>query len=182
VSPIAKGTVGALLVAALLAGCGGGGLSRAGPGDLSHGGVSIFVPDQWYGRILFADAQGVVSIFQVANFRLADQEGFAPPKELPAGHEDPIKAMSGDDVLVEVETDGPADAPTRPLPIEIGRDSLVTTDSLRLPVPGDHAVGRKTACVDDRCLVITVDFASHPVSDRVLQAANAVLASLRVSP
>ena len=163
----------------LLAGCGGGGLSRAGPGDLSHRGVSIFVPDHWYGRILFADAQGVVVIFQVANFKLADQQGFEPPKELPAGQEDPIKVMSGGDALVGVEA-GARCTSAGSLTVRIARHSFPSASNPDAPVPAGHAVAEATGCFDHRSLFITVDFASGPVPKRLLRDANVVLASLRV--
>jgi len=179
VTRIGKGTVGALLGAALLAGCGGGGLSRAGPGDLSHGGVSIFVPDRWYGRILFGDPEGVVAIFQVANFKLGDQQGFEPPKELPAGQEDPIKAMSGNDVLVMVDAGGRFTA-VASLPVQITEHSFVSPTNPGAPVPAGHAVAEATGCFNHRSLFITVDFATRPAPNDLLDSANAVLASLRV--
>jgi hypothetical protein len=171
VTRIGKGTVGALLGAALLAGCGGGGLSRAGPGDLSHGGVSIFVPDRWYGRILFGDPEGVVAIFQVANFE--------PPKELPAGQEDPIKAMSGGDVLVGVQAGGRCTS-AGSLPVRITARSFVPSNGTVVPVPGGHAVAFESACINDHHLSITVDFAIRPARKNVLRSANAVLATLKV--
>jgi hypothetical protein len=136
------------------------------------------VPGHWYGRILFADAHGVVAIFQVANFKLADQQGFEPPKELPAGQEDPIKAMSGDDVLVGVEAGGRCTS-SGTLPVQMTRRSFLPPNDAQ--VPAGHGLAEATGCFDHRSLFVTVDFATRPARPRVLRAANAVLASLKVA-
>jgi hypothetical protein len=165
---------------AIVAGCGGDG-SKAEPrarAELTHQGVSIGVPEEWDGRILFTDTAGEGAvIFQLANFALPANEGLAPPQELPPGEEDPIKAMAGDDLLLMVVTDqGPA--PDRSLPVQI------TEGSFRPPgsplIPGGHAVAEEAGCFDGTCLRVTADFATPP-SQAQLRVANDVLASLAIA-
>jgi hypothetical protein len=174
--------IGLVLCGALLAGCGADPLSRVGPGDLTYGGISISVPDGWYGRILTApQGEGAaIGILEVANFDMGPQSGSEPPKELPPGQEDPIKAMAGDDLLITIQTPA-ASSSARSLPVRFARSSLVTVDSISLPVPNGHAVVHEAGCFTGRCLDVTVDLASHPVSDRLLDTANQVLSSLKVN-
>src|SRR5919106_4895367 len=90
----------------LAAGCGGQGEppeSLPSRPALTHQGISIAVPEGWDGRALFTDAAGEGTvIFQVANFALPPNEGLEPPQELPPGEVDPIKAMTGEDLLLTV--------------------------------------------------------------------------------
>jgi hypothetical protein len=89
---------------------------------LARNGVSIAVPTGWHGRMLFRDAAGSWGvIFQVANFRLPPNEGLEPPRELPPGQEDPIKAMNDGDVLITVASD---EATGEPAPETITLDRL----------------------------------------------------------
>jgi hypothetical protein len=85
--------------------------------------------------------------------------------------------MAGDDVLIVVETTA-ATAPVRSLPVQITKNSFVSADAPF--VPGGHAIAREAGCFKGTCLLITVDFATRPPSDRVLDRANAVLRSLKV--
>jgi hypothetical protein len=173
---------------ALVAGCGGGSTAESGgqtePGgqtELSHRGISIGVPEDWDGRVLFTDPAGEGAvIFQVANFVLPANEGFAPPQELPPGEEDPIKAMAGGDLLVMVLTDQPR-APSRSLPVRIDRASILPPGSPQVPL--GHVIAEEAGCFEGRCLRVTADFATAP-SPTQLRAANDVLASLaiRTSP
>jgi hypothetical protein len=167
-----------LVCGGLQLGCGGPSLYRADPGGLSHGGVSLAVPSGWSGRILFTDREGTGAVFEVANFKLASQIGLEPPKEVPAGHEDRIKGMAGDDLLIVIETS--RGDTSQHLPIRITKTSLNTVDSVAVPVPAGHAVGREAGCLNRKCVSITVDFARPPPA-YLLRSANDVLASLKVS-
>jgi hypothetical protein len=164
----------------LVGGCGGEGETPAPPASgtkLSHHGISIAVPAGYDGRVLFTDAAGEGTvIFQVANFALPPNEGFEPPEELPPGEVDPIKAMSGDDLLVMISTDQ-APAPTRSLPPRISERSFLTRGSPR--IPHGHAIAEEAGCFPGRCVRVVVDFASPPSREQV-DAANDVLASVTI--
>ena len=96
---------------------------------LERNGVSIIVPAGWDGRILFRDAAGSSGvIFQVANFELPPDDVFEPPRELPPGEEDPIKAMGAGDVLVTAVSD---DAGGGQAPATIALDDLREARSRR---------------------------------------------------
>lgn len=167
-----------LCAAGLVAGCGGGSEAEPrGETELRHQGISIGVPDDWDGRVLFTDSAGEGAvIFQVANFGLPPNEGLEPPQDLPPGQEDPIKAMAGDDLLLMVSTEqGPA--PERSLPVRITKASFLAPGTPR--IPRGHAIAEQAGCFEGRCLRVTVDFASPP-SPAQLRAANEVLASLAI--
>jgi hypothetical protein len=134
------------------------------------------VPAGWDGRVLFTDAAGEgPAILQLANFALPPNEGFEPPEELPPGEVDPIKAMSGDDVLVMISPDQVA--PNRSRPPRISEESFLARGSPT--IPHGHAMAEEAACVRGRCVRIIVDFASPPSREQV-DAANDVLASLTI--
>lgn len=167
-----------LCAVAVVAGCGGGSDRRPdGAGELSHHGISIGVPDEWDGRVLFTDSAGEgVVIFQVANFALPLNEGFQPPQELPPGDEDPIKAMAGDDLLLMVSTDQ-GSAPDLSLPVRITEASFLPRGSPL--IPRGHAIAEEAGCFEGACVRVTVDFATPP-SPAQLRAANEVLAALAI--
>jgi hypothetical protein len=145
---------------------------------LTHQGISIAVPEGWDGRALFTDAAGEGTvIFQVANFALPPNEGLEPPQELPPGEVDPIKAMTGEDLLVMISTDHAAVA-GRAGPPRITEGSFLPRGSPR--IPHGHAVAEELGCVRGRCVRVTVDFASPPAREQV-DAANDVLSSLTVA-
>jgi hypothetical protein len=165
----------------LAAGCGGEGdlpASQPERAELKHDGISIAVPEAWDGRVLYTDAAGEGTVvFQLANFALPPNEGFEPPRELPPGEVDPIKAMAGDDVLVTISTDQVA-AAGRAGPPRIGERSFLAPGTPR--IPHGHALAEEPACVDGRCVRVTVDFASPPSREEV-ETANDVLASLSIA-
>jgi hypothetical protein len=169
-----------LCATAVVAGCGGGGeVEPHRENELSHHGISIGVPKHWYGRVLFTDSAGEGAvIFQVANFALPANVGLAPPRTLPAGAEDPIKAMAGDDLLVMVTT-GQGRAPELSLPVRITEGSFLPQGSPL--IPRGHAIADEAGCFEGECLRATVDFATPP-SPAQLAAANEVLASLSIRP
>lgn len=144
--------------------------------SLRHGPISISIPAGWSGRVLFTDPQGTDAILQVANFELPSNQGFEPPRELPPGQEDPIKAMSGDDVLIMVET-GATTGLERSLPPRITDSWFLASNSTR--VPRNHAVAVESGCFVNHCLRITADFATRPAESQ-LKSANDVLASLSI--
>jgi hypothetical protein len=166
--------------AVLAAGCGGQGeppASHPTESELRHQGISIAVPEGWDGRVLFTDAAGEGPVmFQVANFALPLNEGLEPPQELPPGQEDPIKAMTGDDLLVMISTDQVAVA-GRAGPPRISEQSFLARGSPR--IPHGHDVAEELGCVHGRCVRVTVDFASPPSRD-LIDAVNDVLASLTI--
>jgi hypothetical protein len=127
--------------------------------------------------VLFIDAAGEgTAMLQVANFALPPNEGFEAPDELPPGEVDPIKAMSGDDLLVMISPDQ-VPAPTRSLPPRIGEESFLARGSPR--IPHGHAIAEEAGCFRGKCVRIVVDFASPPSREQV-EAANDVLASLTI--
>jgi hypothetical protein len=141
---------------------------------LERNGVSIIVPADWDGRILFRDAAGSWGvIFQVANFELPPNEGFEPPRELPPGEEDPIKAMGAGDVLVTVVSD------------EAGGDrapATIALDDLREArrVPRGHTLAERSFCYRERCIRIEVDFGARAPEPTLRTQVDDVLASLAV--
>jgi hypothetical protein len=145
---------------------------------VTRNGVSIAIPTGWDGRMLFRDAAGSWGvIFQIANFALPPNEGFEPPRELPPGQEDPIKAMGDGDVLITVATDEVTGELT---------PGAVTLDRLRfLPaaaprVPRGHRIAEGSFCYGKRCVRVEVDFGGR--SDPPLSSAvDAVLGSLVVT-
>ena len=168
-----------LCAVAVAAGCGGGNDHEHGAGGLSHHGISIDVPVDWDGRVLFTDAAGEGTvIFQVANFTLPSNQRFEPPTILPSGEEDAIKAMAGDDLLVMVSTDQ-GRARDRSLPVRITEASFLPAGSPL--IPRGHAIAEEGGCFEGRCLRVTVDFATPPPPTQ-LRLANLVLASLAVQP
>jgi len=138
--------------------------------------VSVAVPAGWDGRILFREATGRNGVqFQVANFALPANEGLEPPRELPPGEEDPIKAMDDGDVLVTI-IDGAEAAAAAPKPLTL--DHLTPIDGPR--VPRGHSLAQGSFCFATRCVGVEVDFgAAQPRGDPVRRV-NDVLASLAV--
>jgi hypothetical protein len=127
--------------------------------------------------VLFTDAAGEgTAILQLANFALPPNEGFEPPEELPPGEVDPIKAMSGDDLLVMISPDQVPE-PTRSLPPRISEESFLARGSPT--IPHGHAIAEEAACLRGRCVRVIVDFASPPSRAQV-EAANDVLTSLTI--
>jgi hypothetical protein len=165
-----------LCAAGLVAGCGGvSAADEERTSELSHHGISISVPEEWDGRVLFTDAAGEGAvIFQLANFLLPPNEGLEPPRELLPGKHDPIKAMAGDDLLIMVST-GQGPASNRRLPVRITKASFLAPTSPL--IPHGHAIAQEDGCFEERCLRVTVDFATTPSSEQI-ESANEVLSSL----
>lgn len=145
---------------------------------LAHSGIAVIVPDEWDGRILYADPAGAAgAILQVANFRLPPNEGFEPPLELPPGQEDPIKAMGEADVLVTI--DGYEATGIRP-PEAIGVDDLRLLPPGAPRVPRGHALAQGSFCYRARCVRIEVDFGGVAPPADLREDVDRVLASLTV--
>jgi hypothetical protein len=149
----------------------------AAPQRLARNGISIAVPDRWDGRILFREAAGRDGvIFQVANFALPGNEGLNPPRELPSGEEDPIKAMDDGDVLV-MFIDGAQAGGAAQEPVTL--DELTLIDGPR--VPRGHSLAQGSFCFATRCVSVEVDFGSTQPRGDLVQRVNDVLASLAAS-
>jgi len=131
---------------------------------LEHGGVSLELPAGWDGRVLFLDPQGTSGLLQAANFELPPNDGFAPPQELPPGEVDPIKAMTGEDVLLTVLACGalPGTSTGKPAPERITLASLAFRDAGDPRVPRGHALAEGAFRFGERCLRIEVDFGGTP--------------------
>jgi hypothetical protein len=144
---------------------------------LTRNGVSLAVPVDWDGRILFRDPAGSFGVsFQVANFELPANEGLEPPPDLPPGGEDPIKAMDAGDVLITVTSDEVI-GEKAPATVSFGRLRFVPAGTAR--IPRGHTLAEGSFCYGKRCLRIEVDFGRR--GDRALiRQVNDVLASLEV--
>jgi hypothetical protein len=171
-------TVAVLVAAGLVAGCGGARESQLRSGtELNYHGISIAVPADWDGRVLYSDPTGESAvILQLANFVLSPNDGFSAPPGLSQGEEDPIKAMAGDDLLLMISTDQGA-ASNRSLPFRISEASFLPRGSPL--IPRGHAVAEESGCIEETCLRVTVDFATPPSLPQ-LRLANDVLASLAI--
>jgi hypothetical protein len=112
----------------------------------------------------------------VANFRLPENEGFEPPRELPPGQEDPIKAMEAGDVLIMVVTD---EATGKPAPEMLALDQLRFLTPTAPSVPRGHTLAEGSFCYGARCVRVEVDFGG-PVEPALRSAVNTVLASLAI--
>ena len=179
-----------LVVGALASGCGAGNKgsasSRPAPAadkttatairQLARNGVSIAVPMGWDGRMLFRDAAGSRGvIFQVANFGLPPNEGFEPPRELPPGREDPIKAMDAGDALVTVSSDEASGEPG-PATVALADLRFLPADAPR--VPRGHALAERSFCNGSRCIRVEADFGRGRPAPTLRNEVDAVLASL----
>jgi hypothetical protein len=143
-------------------------------------GVSVDVPPEWSGRVLFLDSTGLYgSVLQVANFDLPENEGFEPSAELPPGEDDPIKAMGAQDVLITLETSA---GPGARAPSTISLADLETLPRGAPNVPLGHMLAKKTFCFDHRCLAITVDFGENRPSADLRERVDGVLSSIAVDP
>lgn len=148
----------------------------AAPQRLERNSISVAIHTDWDGRVLFREAAGRTGIiFQLANFELPANEGLQPPRELPPGEEDPIKAMGDDDVLVMI-IDGveAATAVANPPTVE----SL--TPIVGPQVPHGHSLAQGSVCLATRCVGIEVDFGAAQPADDLIRRVNGVLASLAV--
>jgi hypothetical protein len=144
---------------------------------LARNGVSLAVPADWDGRILFRDAAGSFGVsFQVANFELPANEGLEPPTDLPRGQEDPIKAMDAGDVLITVTSDQ-VTGEKAPKTVSLGRLQFARAGTQR--VPRGHTLAEGSFCYGKRCVRIAVDFGGR-VDPALRAQVNNVLASLEV--
>jgi len=144
---------------------------------LARNGISIDVPNGWDARLLFREPQGRDGvIFQVANFTLPVNTGFAPPRELPPGQEDPIKAMDANDALVTV-TDDADGGSTAPRPLTLG--DLAPIHGAR--VPAGHIVATRDLCFADRCVHVEVDFGGVDAPPALVRQVDQLLSSLLVA-
>ena len=138
---------------------------------LEHDGVSIEVPDGWEGRVL---SPGVL---QAANFELVPVG-----TELPAGEEDPIKAMTATQALVTalpcglVSWEVAAQAAD-----EIALDDLTFLPAEHPRVPRGHAFAQGSLDFSGRCLRVEVDFGGTSPGPKLKDAVNAILGSVSVA-
>jgi hypothetical protein len=145
-------------------------------GWLSRNGVSVRVPDDWDGRILYRDQTGGWGvILQIANFGLPANEGLEPPIELAPGKEDPIKAMTDGDVLVTIATDEPNGTATRS-PITIADLRPVTGPR----VPRGHRLAAESFCSAGSCVRVEVDFGGRSPNAALERRVEDVLASISI--
>jgi hypothetical protein len=145
---------------------------------LARNGVSVAVPPGWDGRMLFREPAGSWGVlFQVANFELPSNQGFEPPRKLPPGQEDPIKAMGEDDVLVTVSSDE-ADGAPAPEPVSLDALRFLPTGAPR--VPHGHSLAERSLCFGARCLRIEVDFGGRTPARSLRERVDEVLASIAV--
>ena len=178
-----------VLALGFVAGCGSDVSSRAtgiAPLErLARNGISVSVPEGWDGRVMFREPTGRDGVMlQVANFVLPANEGLEPPRELPPGEEDPIKAMGSGHALVMIgepaswdRTPDPGAGPPAPEPLTVA--DLTPVNGPRIPV--GHSLAEGSFCFGSRCLEVEVDFgAAHP-ADALVQRVDDVLASLAVA-
>jgi hypothetical protein len=182
---------GLVVLVALLTGCGAAGgdaprgaeprvhgqRGEAAPQRLDRNGISLRIPVGWDGRVLFRESSGRDGvIFQVANFELPANDGLAPPAELPPGEEDPLKAMTGRDVLVMI-SDGAGEG--SPAPRLVTVEHLAPIAGPR--VPRGHSLAARSFCFGRRCVDVEVDFGSTSPGDVDVRRVDEVLASLSVA-
>jgi hypothetical protein len=142
-------------------------------------GVTIEVPAGWDGRVLYRDATGLWgAIFQVANFTLPGNEGLDPPKELPPGKEDPIKAMGPEHVLITITTNAADDEPA---PQQISFEDLRLLPFSAPRVPRGHTFAQGTFCYRFQCLLIEVDFGGRPPQPELIERVDDILGSVSVA-
>jgi hypothetical protein len=147
---------------------------------LERNGVSLVIPAGWDDRVLFRDPAGSSgTILQVANFELPPNEGLEPPRELPPGQEDPIKAMGAGDILLAIVSD---EAGGRPAPHTITLDDLRFLPPGAPRVPRGHALAKGSFCFGVRCLLIEADFGGKTPAAVMRSRVNEVIASLAVVP
>jgi hypothetical protein len=150
---------------------------NAGARSLERNGIYLALPAGWDGRILFREPSGRDGVsFQVANFMLPDNAGLEPPRELPPGEEDPIKAMGENDLLVTIRDDA-ADGVKAPATITVA--DLADVEGPR--VPHGHSLAERSFCFAGRCVSVGVDFGSTNPRSLHVESANEVLASLAVA-
>jgi hypothetical protein len=152
---------------------------NASPQRLVRNGISVAVPAGWDGRILFREATGRNGVLlQVANFALPDNEGLEPPRELPPGQEDPIKAMDEGDVLVMISEpaswDGAETSAAAPKPPTVAELTPVPVRR----VPRGHSLSGGSFCTGGRCVDIQVDFGAVQPGEDLVRRVNEVLGSL----
>jgi len=150
---------------------------RASGNRLEHDGFAIDVPAGWDGRVFSLAPSGSRALLQVANFELPDQEGLEPPPELPPGEEDPIKAMSGDDVLITLS--GGRRGPGESTPPSIRPSDFLPPGP---QIPRGHTVAEHSFCWNGACVEVTVDFARSPPDPDLIESVNQVLASVSFAP
>jgi hypothetical protein len=139
---------------------------------VEHEGVSIEVPDGWVGRVL------IPGVLQAANFELVPVG-----TELPAGQEDPIKAMTATQALVTalpctlVSWEGAAQA----APDYMTLDDLTFLPAEHPRVPRGHAFAHGSFDFSGRCVRVEVDFGGTSPGPKLKDALNAILGSLSVA-
>jgi hypothetical protein len=139
--------------------------SSGKPAQLTGGGVRLRLPGGWHGR---TSSEGGLRILQAANFVLATRD----PSE------DPIKAMTREQVVVTLST-GTGCCPATPVsasPAIGGSDFL---HDGRVPV--GRALAVKAVRKHGSILYISAEFGARPPAPSLLRQTNHLLASLTVT-
>ena len=112
-------------------------------------------------------------MLQAANFEL----------EPAPGGEDPIKAMTSEDVLVTILPCGLVsfEEAARTAPEELALAALTFLPAGHARVPRGHAFAHGSFEFDERCLRIEADFGAAPASRDLGEAVDDVLRSLVVA-
>ncbi len=141
---------------------------------LSYSGVTVDLPEGWYGRVQFRDVSGKDFLLQVANFALPEQTGLVASISLPAGSEDPTKDLSGGDVLVTVLNVAAAQGDSS---FALDQADFIVGDL----VPRGRSVAQRSVTASGRGFFVDAMFGQTPVDATVLGAVNSVLASAVVA-
>jgi hypothetical protein len=136
--------------------------SSGKPGQLTGGGAQLRLPGGWHGR---TTTDGGLLILQAANFLLAAHDR----------GEDPIKAMTREQVVVTVSEGGPA------IPVSAS-PAIGASDFLRDGrVPVGRALAEKAVRRHGRTFYISALFGARPPAPSLLRQTNQLLASLTVT-
>jgi hypothetical protein len=132
------------------------------PGQLTRGGVRLRLPGGWHGR---TTTEGGLLVLQATNFVLAARDR----------GQDPITAMTREQVVVTVQAGGPA-VPVSPAPT-VGASDFVHGDR----VPLGRALAAKAVRKDGRSFYVSALFGAQPPARSLLGQTNQLLASLTVT-
>lgn len=145
---------------------------------LSHGPAALNLPDGWSGRVLLRDPKGRSFVLQAANFELPaqGQDWMSRPPELPAGQQDRLAQLTGDDVLISLVQEEVVASPAAST-AELSDDDFVV-GSPRVPV--GEALATKSLTVGGQHFILTVNFGRIAPRPSLVDEANIVLGSLRV--
>jgi hypothetical protein len=134
------------------------------PGQLTRGGVRLRLPGGWHGRTT-TEEHGL-RILQAANFVLATGDR----------GQDPITAMTREQVVVTVQALAAPPAPVTPAPT-VGASDFVHDGR----VPLGRALAAKAVRKDGRSFYVSALFGAQPPARSLLGQTNQLLASLTVT-